>query len=62
MVAVDARPELDLPRRGSATRRAAVLLALRYYGRELVRLRAVAVPGAAAAGVGQHRACSTWPR
>ena len=45
MVAVDARPELDLPRRGSSSRRAAVLLALRYYGQQLVRLRAVTVPG-----------------
>ena len=40
MVEVDARVDAGLPRRGSPSRRSAVLLALRYYGRELLRLRA----------------------
>lgn len=44
MVAVDARPQRELPRRGTSTRRSAVLLALRHYGRELVRMRRIAVP------------------
>jgi ATP-binding cassette, subfamily B, bacterial len=45
MVVVEARAEADVPRRGSPTRQAAVLLALRYYVAELRRHRTVALPG-----------------
>jgi ATP-binding cassette subfamily B protein len=45
MAAPDPRGDTEMLRRGSSLRRSAVLMALRYYGRELVRLRWLAVPG-----------------
>lgn len=45
MAAPELRGDTEASRRGSPTRKAAVLLALRYYGRELSRYRLVAVPG-----------------
>ncbi|MBP2327703.1 ATP-binding cassette subfamily B protein [Kibdelosporangium banguiense] len=44
MTAPGSRGEDGNPRRGSSTRKSAVLLALRYYGREIARRRRVAVP------------------
>jgi ATP-binding cassette subfamily B protein len=45
MAAPESRGDTDASHRGSPTRKAAVLLALRYYGRELSRHRLVALPG-----------------
>ncbi len=45
MVAPESRGDTEASRRGSPTRKAAVLLALRYYVRELSRHRRVALPG-----------------
>jgi ATP-binding cassette subfamily B protein len=45
MVAPESPGDTDASRRGSPTRKTAVLLALRYYGRELSRHRRVALPG-----------------
>ena len=44
MAALESRGDTETPHRGSPTRKTAVVLALRYYGRELSRLRRVAVP------------------
>lgn len=44
MTAPESYGDPEASRRGSPTRKAAVLLALRYYGRELSRLRLVALP------------------
>ncbi|HJT03796.1 MAG TPA: ABC transporter ATP-binding protein [Pseudonocardiaceae bacterium] len=44
MAGPESRDGTDVSRRGSPTRKAAVMLALRYYGRELARNRLVAVP------------------
>jgi ATP-binding cassette subfamily B protein len=44
MTAPGSRGEEEVSRRGSSTRKTAVLLALRYYGREIARRRRVAVP------------------
>ncbi len=44
MAAPEPGGDTETPRRGSPTRKTAVLLALRYYGRELSRHRRVALP------------------
>ncbi|MGH3786872.1 MAG: ABC transporter ATP-binding protein [Pseudonocardiaceae bacterium] len=44
MAAPESRGDTEVARRGSTTRKTAMLLALRHYGRELSRLRLVAVP------------------
>ncbi|HEX6404242.1 MAG TPA: ABC transporter ATP-binding protein [Pseudonocardiaceae bacterium] len=44
MAGPEIRDDTDVLRRGSPTRKAAMLLALRYYGRELSRNRRVAIP------------------
>jgi ATP-binding cassette subfamily B protein len=44
MTAPGTRGDEEISRRGSSTRKTAVLLALRYYGREISRQRRVAVP------------------
>src|SRR2546423_2447666 len=44
MAGPEFRDDTDVLRRGSPTRKAAMLLALRYYGRELSRNRRVAIP------------------
>jgi hypothetical protein len=44
MAAPESRDDTEASRRGSSTRKTAVLLALRCYGRELSRLRRVAFP------------------
>ncbi|MGQ0716225.1 MAG: ABC transporter ATP-binding protein [Pseudonocardiales bacterium] len=44
MAAPESPDDTEAPRRGSPARKSAVLLALRYYGRELARNRLVALP------------------
>ncbi|HEY6422133.1 MAG TPA: hypothetical protein VIY28_02560 [Pseudonocardiaceae bacterium] len=44
MAAPESRGEMEASCRGSPARKTAVLLALRYYGRELARHRRVALP------------------
>jgi ATP-binding cassette subfamily B protein len=45
MAAPESRGDTETSRRGSSTRKTAVLLALRHYGRELFHQRRVALPG-----------------
>lgn len=59
MVAPESPGDTIASRDGSSTRKAAVLLALRYYGRELSRHRRVALPGLLLPALGNISLLST---